>query len=91
VGFQVLTAASMKFRVFWDVAPCSHIEVDRRFRGASIIRGIDLTDSDGFLRAIKIRSTTSFGGEVKPSSPCRKMLRHVKDHFIYDRDTDWQI
>jgi hypothetical protein len=32
--FQVLTAASMKFRVFWDVAPCSHIELDRRFRGA---------------------------------------------------------
>jgi hypothetical protein len=31
---QVLTAASMKFRIFWDVAPCSHVEVDRRFRGA---------------------------------------------------------
>jgi hypothetical protein len=30
--FQVLTAASMKFRIFWDVAPCSHVEVDRRFR-----------------------------------------------------------
>jgi hypothetical protein len=27
---RLLTAASMKFRVFWDVAPCSH----RRFRGA---------------------------------------------------------
>jgi hypothetical protein len=24
----------MKFRVFWDVAPCSHVEVYRRFRGA---------------------------------------------------------
>jgi hypothetical protein len=24
----------MKFRVFWDVALCSHVEVDRRFRGA---------------------------------------------------------
>jgi hypothetical protein len=23
----------MKFRVLWDVALCSHIEVDRRFRG----------------------------------------------------------
>jgi hypothetical protein len=27
---------------------------------------------DGFLRVIKIRSTTSFGGEVKPSVPCRR-------------------
>jgi uncharacterized membrane protein (DUF485 family) len=34
VGFQVLTAANMKFRVFWDVALCSHVEVDRRFKGA---------------------------------------------------------
>jgi hypothetical protein len=34
VRFQVLTAASMKFRGFWDVAPCSHVEVNRRFRGA---------------------------------------------------------
>jgi hypothetical protein len=28
------------------------------------------------LKAIKIRSTSSFGGEVKPSAPCRKTLRH---------------
>jgi hypothetical protein len=27
---------------------------------------------DGFLRVIKIRRTTSFGGEVKPSVPCRR-------------------
>jgi hypothetical protein len=33
VRFQVLTEASMKFRVSRDVAPCSHFEVDRRLRG----------------------------------------------------------
>jgi hypothetical protein len=27
---------------------------------------------DGFLREIKIRSTTSIGGEVKPSVPCHR-------------------
>jgi hypothetical protein len=33
IGFQVLTAASIMFRiVFWDVLPCKII-VDRRFRG----------------------------------------------------------
>jgi hypothetical protein len=32
VRFQVLAAASMKFRVFWHVAPCNQVEVDRRFR-----------------------------------------------------------
>jgi hypothetical protein len=35
----------------------------------------------GFLRAIKIRSTTSFGGKVKPAVPYRKTLRHVKDPY----------
>jgi hypothetical protein len=34
VIFHILTAASMKFRVFWDVMPCSEIDVDRRFGGA---------------------------------------------------------
>jgi hypothetical protein len=38
VRFQVLTAASMMFRiVFWDVLPCRMI-VDRRFRGAYCLR-----------------------------------------------------
>jgi hypothetical protein len=34
VRFQVLTAVSMKMNVFWVVAPCSLVEVYRRFRGA---------------------------------------------------------
>jgi hypothetical protein len=41
--------------------------------------------SDGFLRAIKIRSTPSFRWEVKPEVPCRKLLRHVKDPMTYQR------
>jgi hypothetical protein len=32
--FQVLTAKCMKMTVFWDVVPCSLLEIDRRFRGA---------------------------------------------------------
>jgi hypothetical protein len=31
VSFQVLTVASMKCRVLWNVAPCSHVKVHRRF------------------------------------------------------------
>jgi hypothetical protein len=34
VRFQVLPAASMNLTDVWDVAPCSLVEVDRRFRGA---------------------------------------------------------
>jgi hypothetical protein len=32
--FQVLKGTRMKMTVFWDVAPCSLVEVYRRFRGA---------------------------------------------------------
>jgi hypothetical protein len=42
------------------------------------------------LREIKIRGTTSYGGEVNPWAPCRKVLRHVKNTIRYDRDTDRQ-
>jgi hypothetical protein len=32
--FQVLAAVSMKMTGFWDVVPCSLVEVNRRFKGA---------------------------------------------------------
>jgi hypothetical protein len=35
--FQVLTAASMKLKIFWDVLPCSSLNFDRRFRGTCCI------------------------------------------------------
>jgi hypothetical protein len=38
-----------------------------------------------FLRAIQIHSTSSFKGEVNPSAPCRKILRHVKELYRYER------
>jgi hypothetical protein len=38
-----------------------------------------------FLGAIKIRSTPSFGWEVKIEVPCHKILRHVKDLLTYQR------
>jgi hypothetical protein len=37
VRFQVLTATSMKMAVLWDVAPCSLVEIDQRFRGDSCL------------------------------------------------------
>jgi hypothetical protein len=42
-------------------------------------RGFKHGRGDGFVRAIKIRSTSSFGWEVKSEAPYRKILRHVKD------------
>jgi hypothetical protein len=42
-------------------------------------RGFKPGRGDGFLRAIKIRSTHFFGWKVKPEASCSKILRHVKD------------
>jgi hypothetical protein len=41
-------------------------------------RDFEPSQGDGFLRAIKICSTPSFGWEVKPEVPCHKILWHVK-------------
>jgi hypothetical protein len=45
------------------------------------IRGLKPDWEERFLRAIKIPSRTSFGGEVKPSAPHHKILRLVKHPF----------
>jgi hypothetical protein len=40
MSFKVFTAASIKMTAFWDIASCSLVEVDRRFRvlTVSVIR-----------------------------------------------------
>lgn len=40
-----------------------------------------------FLRAVEVRSTTSFRGEEKPPAPCCNILRRVEDPLMCDRDT----
>jgi hypothetical protein len=62
--------------VYWLMC----LPLDLRFAGSNPVQ------DDGFLRAIKIRSTTSFGGNVTPSVPCRKSLQHVKETYKYERD-----
>jgi hypothetical protein len=42
------------------------------------VRGFKSGRGRWILRATKIRSTTSFGGNVKLSAKCRKILRYVK-------------
>jgi hypothetical protein len=60
----------------WSVVTC--LPLDPR------IAGSNPSEDDGFLRVIKILRTTFFGREVKPSIPCSKILRHVKETLRYD-------
>jgi hypothetical protein len=41
--------------------------------------GSNLAKYDGFVRAIKMCSKTSFGREVKPLVPCRKIINMLKN------------
>jgi hypothetical protein len=47
------------------------------------IRGLKPVEDNGFLRAIKLRSTPSFGGEVKlkATAQCHKSSWNVKEPF----------
>jgi hypothetical protein len=38
VRFQVRKVANMNMTAFWDIVPCSLVEVYRRFRGAYCLR-----------------------------------------------------
>jgi hypothetical protein len=53
----------------------SVIAIEHKVRGFKNGRG------DGFLRAIQIRITSFVGGEVRPSTPCRKILWRAKNAF----------
>jgi hypothetical protein len=48
--------------------------------------GSNPAEDVGFLRAIKILSMTSSGGEVKPSVPCHKFVQHaVEPYYKYEK------
>jgi hypothetical protein len=59
----------------------SHVCISCDNSGYRQILITNFQQSDGFLRAMKVCSTPSIGWEVKPEVPCRKILRHVKDHL----------
>jgi hypothetical protein len=55
VRFQVLTAASMKFRLFWDVAPCSHVKLT----DVSAVLTADITRAMAlFMEAVRASETS---------------------------------
>jgi hypothetical protein len=55
------------------------LPLDPRFAGSN------LAEDDGFLRVIKIHSTTSFGGEVKLSVPCRRFMACKRTLWAWKR------
>jgi hypothetical protein len=50
VRFQVLTAASMKMTVFWDVAPRSLVDTDQQTSQSNIPEGSHLQQGKEFLK-----------------------------------------
>jgi hypothetical protein len=49
------------------------------------VQGSNPTEDDSLLRAIKIRSTTSFVEKAELPALCRNILRHVKETYRYEK------
>jgi hypothetical protein len=75
-----------------DICPCTRPISRLSSVAVSVLttgpkgRGFETGQGDGFLRAIKIRSTTFFWWEVKLQVSYRKTLRHVNDLLKSHRD-----
>jgi hypothetical protein len=89
VGFEVLTAVSTKMAVFWVVAPCSLVEVYKRFRGPCCLhhqgdRGKGLWNVDKLLP-----DYTALQPRRQPSSHVR--MFHIQNHLTeFDKILCWR-
>jgi hypothetical protein len=63
---------SALYRVKWRLSRLGGVKVNVTATGPKG-RGFKPGRGDEYLRAIKFRSTPSFGWEVKPEVPCRKI------------------
>jgi hypothetical protein len=84
VRFQILTAASVKFRiVFWDALPCKII-VDRRFRGTCCLhhQGDETCCYESVYKLVKEQVLTVFWSVhlVLSSSEFTQDLFRFEDH-----------
>jgi hypothetical protein len=77
--FEVLTSASVKVRAFCDVAPCSPVGLDRRFRGAYRLNYHG--DSPCWWRQyapLKRRSTPTLHGATSQKAPLFILLNYLR-------------
>jgi hypothetical protein len=78
-GKVKVTISSLLSVAFGDLA-VTCLKLDPRFAISN--PAVD----EGFLSLIEYRSSTSLGGEVKPSVSCRSILQNVKEPYEYERD-----
>jgi hypothetical protein len=81
--FQVLTTSNMKMAVFWVVAPCSLVEVYRRFRGAycSIIKAMMMKAASTSVQLSRRQSSSSSGRCLGFHNFTSNWLWNWKMHF----------
>jgi hypothetical protein len=74
VGIKYRNSTCTNFRL----SPLSGV-VDSVLSTGPKVRELKHGRNNGFLTAIKIHITPSFGWDIKPEAPCRKILEHVTD------------
>jgi hypothetical protein len=71
---------SMKVSVFWDAAPCSHVEVDRRFRGAYCLHRPDYGGIT-HLWNVRLTSTWLHSATSQKTLPREPEISHFSPSF----------
>jgi hypothetical protein len=89
VEVEVLRQTHPPFREsyqMWNWFKCQKVNLHRK-ESNNLTRTIIRTSKAHITQGspLKIRSTPSFGWEVKPEAACHKILRHVKDPLTYLR------
>jgi hypothetical protein len=74
VRVQILTAAVMKMTVFWGIASCSLVEIDRRFRDAYCLNHPDLLIALMMEAASTSETSVIFCGTTRCNFPEDRQL-----------------
>jgi hypothetical protein len=82
VRFQVLTASSMEKTVFWDMTPCSLVEVDRLFSGAQCLHH-NLWLCWQYVRLKRLSASTRLHGVISQKTVFFMLdaVRTLKNHI----------
>jgi hypothetical protein len=71
VGFEVLTAVVMKKSIFWDITPCSPLQMKWCFRGTCCLHLQDQRISRLFLSpALTLVSCSTYFSNLKMEATC---------------------
>jgi hypothetical protein len=79
--FQVLTAASVNTAEFWDIAPCTLVTVDRRFRSAYCLHHQGRDDGGKNVGLLQRDYTALYYRRLSTSDTCKSRSSQSESRY----------